>query len=259
MYITSMNSNNNILVRVHLEAGKFCYYNCNPLENKPYVMVGVNMSNLFKLIKFLNNDDELFLSYDKRNINELNLQYINYEKNVTSNYYLKLLDLKEEEHYNIDQQTFDFVISMQSSNFHTLIKNMSVIADKVDIKFINTDKGYSLTFSCEGEFASQETTVNGIVGQDDDDKLVNVSKNVDDNMADNIIIQGVYELKTLSLFSKCASLCPLIDIYIKNNSLLVIKYKVADMGSIHLILSPKIDTDNNLCDSESDSDSDNDL
>ena len=57
MYITALNSNSNILVRLHLEADKFCFYKCQPENNKNYIMLGVNMSNLFKLIKFLNNDD----------------------------------------------------------------------------------------------------------------------------------------------------------------------------------------------------------
>ena len=53
MYITALNSNSNILVRLHLEADKFCDYKCVPEANKNYIMLGVNMSNLFKLIKFL--------------------------------------------------------------------------------------------------------------------------------------------------------------------------------------------------------------
>jgi 5'-3' exonuclease len=38
MYITALNSNSNILVRLHLEADKFCYYKCNPEPNKNYIM-----------------------------------------------------------------------------------------------------------------------------------------------------------------------------------------------------------------------------
>ena len=37
MYITALNSNSNILVRLHLEADKFCYYKCNPEPNKNYI------------------------------------------------------------------------------------------------------------------------------------------------------------------------------------------------------------------------------
>ena len=258
MYITALNSNSNILVRLHLEADKFCFYKCQPENNKNYIMLGVNMSNLFKLIKFLNNDDELFMIYNKLSQNQLNLQYINKQKKFTSNYYLNLLDLKED-NIVIAKQNFDFVITMPSSDFHSLIKNMSVIAEQVDIKFITTENNYSLSFSCEGEFASQESIFDGSTITHSDNNMINVSKNKDDQETkDNNIIQGVYELRALALFSRCSSLCPTIELYIKNDSPLVIKYRVADMGSVHLILSPINNSDNmNEDDDNESNDSDN--
>jgi proliferating cell nuclear antigen len=271
MYITALNSNGNILVRLHLEADKFCYYKCQPDNNKNYIMLGVNMTNFFKLIKFLNNDDELYMIYNKMSQNQLNLQYVNNTKNLTTNYYLNLLDLKDE-NIVIGKQKFDFMISMSSNDFHGLIKNMSIIAEHVDIKFINTDTGYSLSFSCLGEFASQESVFNGSTSSrkdgDHDEKnmTINVRKNEDsDDLADgesknnSNIIQGVYELKALSLFSRCSSLCPTIELYIKNDSPMVIKYRVADMGSVHLILTPANNNDEIHDDSDNDSDNDSDI
>lgn len=268
MYITALNSSSNILVRLHLEAAKFCSYTCRPSEEKPYVMIGVNMSNLFKLIKFLNNDEELYILYDKRSMNQLNLRYENKIKKLTTDYYLNLLDLNEE-NYNIERQQFDFVITMPSNDFHTLIKNMSVIAEKVDIKFVNTSTGYSLSFNCQGEFASQVSIFDGKTDGSSNDNMVNVIRNMDENADDhnnpneqeNTVIQGVYELKSLSLFSRCSGLCSTIDLYIKNDSPLVIKYRVADMGSVHLILSPTNENDgiNEGSDKDSDYDSDEDV
>lgn len=266
MYITALNSSSNILVRLHLEAAKFCSYTCKPSEDKPYVMIGVNMSNLFKLIKFLNNDEELYILYDKRSMNQLNLRYENKIKKLTTDYYLNLLDLNEE-NYNIERQQFDFVITMPSNDFHTLIKNMGVIADQVDIKFINTSSGYSLSFNCRGEFASQVSIFNGKTDGSPNENAVNVMRNMDENdenqenQTENTVIQGVYELKSLSLFSRCSTLCPTIDLYIKNDSPLVIRYRVADMGSVHLILSPTNENDgiDDGSDKESDYDSGEDI
>jgi len=260
MYITALNSNSNILVRLHLEADKFCYYKCTPEANKNYIMLGVNMSNLFKLIKFLNNDDELYMIYNKMNRNLLNLQYVNNQKRFTSNYYLNLLDLKED-NIVIGKQKFDFVITMPSNDFHSLIKNMSIISEKVDIKFINTNDNYSLIFSCTGEFASQESVFHGSTSVQSENNMINVVKNDDEDdptTKNDDIIQGVYALNALSLFSRCSSLCPTIELYIRNDSPLVIKYRVADMGSVHLILSPMNEENEiNNSDNESGNNSDN--
>lgn len=260
MYITALNSNCNILVRLHLEADKFCSYYCKPDNEKNFINLGVNMSNFFKLIRFLNNDDELHILYNKATQNQLNLQYINKQKRLTTNYFLNLLDLKED-NIMIGKQKFDFVITMPSNDFHSLIKNMSIIAEQVDIKFINNSESYTLSFSCQGDFASQESTFNGSTNSNTEN-MINVLKNnedSDDQNTNNNIIQGVYELKALSLFSRCSSLCPTIELYIRNDSPLVIKYRVADMGSVHLILSPINDDDDikNNSDNESNDDNDN--
>jgi proliferating cell nuclear antigen len=272
MYITALNSNSNILVRLHLEADKFGYYKCtpNPEDQKNYIMLGVNMSNLFKLIKFLNNDDELYMIYNKNSLNQLNLRYENKPKKRVSDYYLNLLDLKED-NIVIGKQKFDFVIAMPSADFHGLIKNMSVIAELVDITFGRIDSNnYSLIFKCEGEFASQisafNTSSTPVTGCEQDpnnsdtQNVINVYKCEDGiEEKDNNIVQGIYELKALSLFSRCSQMCPIIELYIRNDSPLVIKYRVADMGSVHLILSPINNNDeiNGVSDEES-SDDDHD-
>ena len=55
------------------------------------------------------------------------------------------------------------------------------------------------------------------------------------------IIQGLFALKHLVLFSKCTNLCPSIELYLKNDYPLIIKYLVASLGEIKLCLAPKIE------------------
>lgn len=238
MYITAMNSNNSILVRLFLEADKFGVYKCEP-KGKNYIVLGVNMSNLFKLIRFLNNDDELIMIYDRNSLNQLNLRYVNLQKKLTTDYYLKLLDLNDDP-MAITKQSFDFVISMSSIDFHNLIKNMSVIAENVDIKFVSSkDNKCSLIFSCKGEFAEQISVYNvPNVDTNNENNIINISKNTNDGEQNTErIIQNVYKLESLSLFSRCAPMCQTIELYIKNDYPLIIKYRVADMGTVHIVLS----------------------
>ena len=60
----------------------------------------------------------------------------------------------------------------------------------------------------------------------------------------------------LSLFSKCSNLCHNIDLFMKNNYPLIIKYQIANLGHVFLVLSHKSVDDKN--DSESDNDNEND-
>ena len=53
----------------------------------------------------------------------------------------------------------------------------------------------------------------------------------------NEIIQGEFSLKNLVYFIKCTNLCSQIEIFLKNNKPLIVKYNVASLGEIKLCLA----------------------
>ena len=53
-------------------------------------------------------------------------------------------------------------------------------------------------------------------------------------------IQGIFSLKYLTLFTKCTNLCNQINLYIKNDYPLIIRYAVAQLGTIKLCLAPNV-------------------
>ena len=61
-----------------------------------------------------------------------------------------------------------------------------------------------------------------------------------DEDEDNII-QGYYNLKHLVLFTKCTNLCNSIEMYMKNNFPIVIKFTVGSLGCLKLALAPKVE------------------
>ena len=97
-------------------------------------------------------------------------------------------------------------------------------ADEIEIKSLSNQ----LIFSCSGQFAEQET----IMGSSSTG-LTFLQNN------ENNIIQGVYALKHLVLFSKCTNLCNCVELYLKNDFPLIIKYTIASLGEIKLCLAPK--------------------
>jgi proliferating cell nuclear antigen len=54
----------------------------------------------------------------------------------------------------------------------------------------------------------------------------------------NEVVQGIFQLRHLVLFTKCTSLCPSIEMYLKNNYPLILKYTVANLGDVKLLLAP---------------------
>ena len=102
------------------------------------------------------------------------------------------------------------------------------IGENTEIKSI----GSTLIFTCDGDFASQSTmlceTQNGLQFKQ--------------NLSPEFPVQGIFSLKYLILFTKCTNLCNQINLYIKNDYPLIIKYAVASLGDIKLCLAPNTST-----------------
>ena len=215
--IVTMDNSHIILVHLKLFADKFEYYTCN----KP-ISIGINMLNFYKIIKTVNNNDVLTLFIYEDNLNQLGIKIENLEKNTKTTYFLNLLDLNNDQ-FEIPEVEFNSVITLPSSDYQKLMRDMNNIAEYVEIK--NVDNKFILT--CQGDFCSQETVLS------DKDLMIVNNNNV------NEIIQGNFNLKYLVLFTKCTNLSNNVELYLKNDYPLIIKYTVASLGEIKLCLSPQ--------------------
>jgi proliferating cell nuclear antigen len=219
--IITLDPSNTILVHLKLERENFEYFYC-----KHKIFVGINVLNLFKLLRTLTNNDALTLFIEEDNINQLGIRIENGEKNTLTTYYLNLIEV-DETSYQIPPAQFESIITMPSNEFNKICRDMSNLTDIIEIKSV----GSQLIFSCKGDFATQET----IIGETDSG-LTFVKSCSEEN-----IIQGYYNLKHLVLFTKCTNLCNSIEMYMKNNFPIVIKFSVGSLGSLKLALAPKIE------------------
>ena len=143
-------------------------------------------------------------------------------------YMLNLMDLHED-NIQIPPAVFDSVITMPSVDFQKICRDMHNLAENIEIKSLENQ----LIFSCTGQFASQETSI----GE------TNTGLSFVQNQNPDEIVQGIFALKHLVLFSKCTNLCNNIELYLKNDYPLILKYQVASLGSIKLCLAPKCDNE----------------
>ena len=215
--VMAVNKTQTILIHLKLDADRFDYYYCA----RKKLVIGINMLNFYRLIKTMSNFDTLTLAVDDEDINKLIIKLENGDKNCVSTYKLNLMDLDIED-IEVEPAKFPYSINMLSQDFHKICKDMHNIAEKIEIKC--TSK--KIYFTCKGEMASLETelgeTANGL--------SIDVYKDE--------IVQGLFELKNLVLFTKCTNLCHTVTLFIKNDYPLIIKYSVAALGEIKLCLSP---------------------
>jgi proliferating cell nuclear antigen len=219
-----MDKSHTILVHLHLQNENFEFYECK----KDKIIIGVNMFHLFKLINTIDTDDTLSIYIESQDYNDgivenLVLKFENKQKEQCKIQKLKLIEPDHEE-LNIPDVKFSSVINLPSADFQKIIRDLSCISDKLEIKSV----GNELIFKCSGQFATAEVTRVETSGSMEFIHKQNANK----------IIQGEFSLKNLGYFIKCTNLCSQIEMYLENDLPLVVKYYVASLGEIKLCLAP---------------------
>ena len=223
MRIINMDKSHTILAHLHLAAQNFEFYECK----KDKIIIGVNMFHLFKLINTIENDETLTIYIENSDyvdgiVSYLTLKYENGEIKQCKTQKLRLIEPEPEE-LQYPDVTFSSIINLPSSDFQKIIRDLSCISDKLEIKSV----GNELIFKCSGQFASAE-----IHRAESDGSMGFITK-----QDSSKIIQGEFSLKNLGYFIKCTNLCQQIEVYLENDLPLVVKYNVASLGSIRLCLA----------------------
>jgi len=223
MRIINMDKSHTILVHLFLAAQNFEFYECK----KDKIIIGVNMFHLFKLINTIENDETLTIYIENSDyvdgiVSYLSLKYENGEIKQCKTQKLRLIEPDPEE-LQYPDVTFSSIINLPSADFQKIIRDLSCISEKLEIKSV----GNELIFKCSGQFASAE-----IHRAESDGSMGFISK-----QDSSKIIQGEFSLKNLGYFIKCTNLCQQIEVYLENDLPLVVKYNVASLGSIRLCLA----------------------
>jgi len=221
--IINMDKSHTILAHLFLASQNFEFYECK----KEKIIIGVNMFHLFKLINSIDNDDTLTIYIENADyvdgiVSHLALKFENGEIKQCKTQKLRLIEPEAEELQYPDVK-FSSIINLPSSDFQKIIRDLSCISDKLEIKSV----GNELIFKCSGQFASAE-----IHRAESDGSMGFILK-----QDSSKVIQGEFSLKNLGYFIKCTNLCQQIEIYLENDLPLVVKYDVASLGTIRLCLA----------------------
>ena len=260
MKIFTVDTAHVVIIHLKLKASEFEHYYCEKSFS-----IGVNMINFHKVIKTINNGDTLTLFIDKSDMNatpipaqthddkhnNLGMNYLgirieNGQKNTKTTYKLDLYDLDVPEQIHIEPIEYNSIITMPSSDFQKIVRDMSNIAQEVEIKNIDNH----LIFSCKGDFCFQETVLtdspaaspdtmdatpsSGDVFDGKKNKVIIYNKNLDK------ITQGIFNLRYLVVFTKCTNLSNTVELSLQNNLPLIVQYNIASLGTITLANAPTL-------------------
>jgi proliferating cell nuclear antigen len=225
MKILAMDNHQVALVHMRLHAKYFERFYC-PKQR----VCGVSMSHLFKLLKIMSQNDVLTFYIEKANPNVLNIQIETNERSLRHTFEMKLMDIVTE---RIDVKDTDFksVIRLVSSEFQKLCRDMYLLSDHIEIKSCSNQ----LIFTVHNDWVSQETVVS--------ESKSNGGMQYIQNGSPDEVIQGIFSLKYLVLFTKCTGMCKTMEIYLKNDYPIILRYYVANLGEIKFCLSPRTKED----------------
>jgi proliferating cell nuclear antigen PCNA len=218
--IATADTSRTIYIRVKLEAKEFTEYYC---KYEKYEL-GISLHNLYKLLKSVDKEDTLSMYVEENDKQNLIMEIENQDRKSKTFYKLKLMDLDHQPKKS-QKVDFDIGITMQSGEFHKLFREMNNIAEFVEIKCTSKN----IIFTCKGDCAERSTIYKSEEGG------LNIRN---ENKKPHNIVQGIYEIKNIVLFTKCASLCTELEIFMKNDFALTIVYTIATLGTITISLSP---------------------
>lgn len=209
VFVTTLDTARTSLIDLRLSAENFEEYECE----EP-IVAGVNISNTFKLLKSITNNDILKLSIDSKEF--MNIEIVSENKKTKTKFELKLLDINENI-YEVPEIPMTVTTSISSVDFQRICRDMSNIG--TDIKIRRFEKTISL--GCSGDFANQETHIECI-----------------DNVEKELV--GEYSLRYLNIFTKATSMCAMLQLMQEEeNRFLVLKYSIANLGELRFYLATK--------------------
>jgi len=221
--IATADTSRTIFIKVELNAKDFSKPGEYYCKYEKYEL-GISLHNLYKLLKSVDKDDILSMYVEENDKQNLIMEIENQDKKSKTFYKLKLMDLDHQPKKKTKVE-FDVKITMSSSEFHKLFREMNNIAEYVEIKCTSKN----IIFTCKGDCAERSTIYKSEEGG------LNISN---ENKKTQNIIQGIYEIKNIVLFTKCANLCNDLEIFMKNDFALTIIYTIATLGTITIALSP---------------------
>lgn len=213
MYIVTLDTARTSLVDIYLAADNFEEYHCEHDE----VIAGINISNTFKLLKTITNNDVLSIEINSKEYMEIEI--LSEVKKTNTKFQLKLLDINESR-IEVPDVEMTTITTLPSSDFQRLCRDMSNIGADIEIRRI----GKEIRLRCEGDFANQETSI--------------------ETPEESPEITGLYSLKYLNIFTKATSMCSSVQIIQENgNRFLILKYNVANLGELKFYLATKVSED----------------
>ncbi len=221
--IVEVNDYESIIILIKLDAENFYKFDCK----KPTFSIGLDPTNMFNILKNIDKEGQVTFYVNDANKQTLNIELQNNEKKSRSIYDFKLMELDERKISPLPPE-FDINIQMKTKDFHDICKELSSYSQFMIIEC--TEK--KIEFKCKGAKREFEHDPNG------GDNCVFIRLNPNRNKNKPVIVREIYDLNDICMFNKCKNLSTNIQILLRNEYIMFVRYKVASYGTMTVGFNP---------------------
>ena len=189
------------------------------------MVLGVNISNLAKVMKLADNNDSISLSASQDG-SHLKIVFENPKTERRTEFNLNLITI-DSEHLAIPETEYASVISMGSGEFSRICKELYSISETVSV---TTNREF-VQFSVDGDVGSGSVKLGPNEGAGKGDQTV---------LEINDSVEQQFALRYLNLFNKAATLTSFTRLCLHQEQPLVIEYNIENLGALKYFLAPKI-------------------
>jgi proliferating cell nuclear antigen len=214
VHILTLDTARVTLVHMTLGSDNFEEYDC-PVQ----ITAGLNMTNVYKLLKSISGADILTMDVTDRDYMDIRIE--NATKKSVTNFKLKLLDINEDM-LDLPDVNMNTVTTIPSVDLQRIARDMGNLSNEIDIwRYEN-----KMEVSCLGDFANQQT-------------VIEFPEDIG-----NCRTGGTFSLKYINLFTKATNMCSSVQLMQDSTHTdmpIVFRYTIANLGDIKFYLAPKVE------------------
>ena len=189
------------------------------------IPLGIKLVNLHKILKCADNSDMLTLECDD-DPQQLMIKFESQTQDKTSKFCLNLM-MQEDEQLQIPETVYSSRVSMPSGEFSRIIRELSQLAESVKIS--TTKK--NIVFSVHGDIVNGEMELK----ENNSNRASECIKiDVDETVTNS------FSLTFLNQFTRASALSETVNLYMSENTPLVVDFPISDFGSLKFYLAPKL-------------------
>lgn len=221
--IMALDDRETLLIYVKLESSNFVRFYVKPHIHS----VGLDLLEFHKFMKTVDKESVMKIFIDKDDEQSLQFELRNEIKHNSKKYKQKLMDIDDNSNQLPADANFEMSVIMDTVDFRKACSEINQFSEYVEI----TCTSKKITFKCKGDQSdfsvSYDNSSSGV-------RILSLNKNT----KVPCIVQAIYDLKHLVTFGKCVNLCSEMQIYLKNDFPLFIRYNIGSLGKMLIGLSP---------------------